>query len=345
MAIGTGAEAGEGKARAPLDKQVALQAAEWYLCLQSGEASAADRAACERWRAESAEHERAWLRAQKLGEKIGVVPASVAVPTLGRRERREGAARRKAVKMLAALIVAVPGGWLWWQHGAMPAWRADYRTAVGERRELRLADGSRLFLNTATSVDVAFDDARRALRLYAGEIQVHTAPDPWPGTQRHGPRPFVVMTGQGELRPLGTRFNVRLDGDRGESVLAVFEGRVEIRPTAAPAAARIVEAGQQARFDATQVMTPGIVTVGTAGWREGILYADRMRLADFCAELARYRRMWLRCDPVVGELRVSGAFQLDNLDAVLASLPDALPVSVIYRSRYWVTIGPAGAAT
>ena len=56
-----------------------------------------------------------------------------------------------------------------------------------------------------------------------------------------------------------------------------------------------------------------------------------MRLDAFAAELGRYRPGLLRCDPAVAPLRVSGAFQLHDTDAVLAALPATLPVSVRYR--------------
>jgi transmembrane sensor len=42
----------------------------------------------------------------------------------------------------------------------------------------------------------------------------------------------------------------------------------------------------------------------------------------------------------VAGLRISGAFQLQDTDAVLAALPSTLPVQVRYRSAYWVTIVP-----
>jgi transmembrane sensor len=63
-----------------------------------------------------------------------------------------------------------------------------------------------------------------------------------------------------------------------------------------------------------------------------------MRLQDFVAELARYRRGFLRCDPSVANLIVSGVYSVDNTDATIASLVDALPIRVQYVSRFWVSI-------
>jgi transmembrane sensor len=43
-------------------------------------------------------------------------------------------------------------------------------------------------------------------------------------------------------------------------------------------------------------------------------------------------------------LRISGAFQVRDTDAVLAALPATLPVQVRYRTPYWVTITLRAAA-
>jgi transmembrane sensor len=69
-----------------------------------------------------------------------------------------------------------------------------------------------------------------------------------------------------------------------------------------------------------------------------VLYAEEMRLADMLAEVARYRSGVLRCDPAVAQLRVSGVFQLDDTDRILAVLAQTLPVRVDARTRYWVTV-------
>jgi transmembrane sensor len=76
------------------------------------------------------------------------------------------------------------------------------------------------------------------------------------------------------------------------------------------------------------------------GWTEGVLYAEKMPLGAFCAELARYRPGLLRCAPEVAALPVSGAFQLADTDATLAALAASLPVRIELRTRWWVTIGP-----
>ena len=65
-----------------------------------------------------------------------------------------------------------------------------------------------------------------------------------------------------------------------------------------------------------------------------------MPLSAFARELNRYRPGWVRCDPQVADLLISGAFQLSDTDLVLSAVARALPVSVVYRTRYWVTLQP-----
>ena len=69
-----------------------------------------------------------------------------------------------------------------------------------------------------------------------------------------------------------------------------------------------------------------------------MLAAQDMRLDAFALELSRYRPGLLRVEPQVAGLRLSGAFQLDDTDAVLENLARMLPVDVLYRTPYWVTI-------
>jgi len=268
--------------------------------------------------------------------------------------------RRAVLRTLAALGVVAPAAWLGWQHAPWQGWTADYAAATGERRDVTLADGSRLTLNTDTAVDVVFSGTQRLVRLRRGEVYVRTAPDtatdittgtaPDTGSAGTPRRPFVVETPQGRLRALGTRFTVRLLAGQGDdppaTELVVLEHRVQVAPSGGSAPA-IVQAGQGVRFTAAQIgpmrpqaQDPSGVD-GAPGWTQGVLYADSLRLDAFLAELSRYRPGVIRCAPEVAGLRISGAFQLADTDYVLAMLRETLPVQVVLRTRWWVTVAPA----
>lgn len=312
----------------PLERAVARAAAQWLMRLHAGELSAAEQQACAHWRVADPEHERAWQRALALNQQLGLLPCGPALAALNRPRGPLPAARqpgrRVALGGLVALLTAGPMAWLLWREPA-----AEYQTAIGERRELLLPDGTRLHLNTASAVDLRFSASERRIRLRQGEIRIDTAPD------ASLQRPFLVDTAQGSLRALGTRFVVRQQGE-SHTLLVVEQGAVEIRPSGGPAL--IVRAGQQARFGAAGAQPAQPAASHAAAWAQGVLFANEMRLVDFAAELSRYRPGLLQCEPAVAGLRISGAFQLARIDAVLDALPATLPVRVLRRTRWWVTL-------
>jgi transmembrane sensor len=289
----------------------------------------ADRRACDQWRANHADHELAWQRAALVSKKFGLVPPNVGVPTL-----RNAAAmnRRSAIKTLTLLIAAGPVAWTAYRAAPWQEWAANERTATGEQREITLPDGTRLTMNTATAIDIAFDDKTRRIFLRSGEIMVTTAKD-----NAVVARPFIVESLQGSMRALGTRFIARQD--EGSSRVSVTEGAIEVTPRNNASSAFIVGAGEQANFNneagARQAIDPH-----ADAWTVGVMYAEKMALSDFIAQVSRYRPGILRCDPAIADLQVSGAFQLRDTDVVIKALVESLPIRVSFVTRYWVTVGP-----
>lgn len=316
----------------PIDKHLAREAAQWLMRMHpSAEPDAADTAACKCWRAAKAEHEFAWQRAQQLNQKFGIAPVSLGKATLNRPSL---AKRREAIKTLALAFSLAPAAWLVYRNTPHAEWTAQYRTSTGEQRQITLADGSHIQLNTNSALDVAFDAERRLLTLHSGEILIETAAD-----QHAKKRPFLVQTSDGLLRALGTRFIVRRRD--AYSDVAVFEGAVEVRSSDTTVAPLVIEASQQTRFSSTQVMLAEELNQHAADWSHGVLYAEKKRLGDFAEELTRYRKGWVRCDPAVADLLISGSFQLADTDDILQALVATLPIRVTYYSRYLVHIQAA----
>jgi len=317
----------DSQAAAPLSREIALQAAEWFVLLHSGEASEADHRAFEAWRARADVHEQAWLRALAVSQRAGSLPPTLGAPALARKQRRLGAVgRRDTVRALALLITAAPVGWLAWRAAPWMQWTSTHATATGERREWTLADGSRVQLNMASAISVRMDGTARRIRQHAGEILVETAHAP-----PYASQPFMVQTDDGQMQALGTRFIVR-KLEHG-TALAVLEGAVRVTP-AASAKAGGGHAGEQLHFDGHGASATRPVAARDSAWTLGVLYAENLRLQDFLAELSRYREGLVQCDDDVADLRVSGTYQLQDTDRILALLAQTLPVRVHERSRY-----------
>ncbi|MBP3858912.1 MAG: FecR domain-containing protein, partial [Pseudomonas sp.] len=239
----------------------------------------------------------------------------------------KSSSRRQALKLL--LLLGAGSALTWGLREQLPVTPllADFSSPVGQRRNVQLHDGSQLQLNTASAVDVQFDAQQRVIHLLEGEILLTAARDS---------RPLRVLTAHGSLQPQGARLNVRQFDERTE--VAVFAGRVALTPKDHSGSALWVEPHQQLSFNRLAWNAPRPLDAGSGAWADGMLVAAHMRLADFLAELGRYRRGQLNCDPRVANLLISGTYPVDDSERVLDLLAVSLPVRIKRFTRYWVRV-------
>lgn len=316
-----------------IDASIVKQAIVWLVTLQSGSASPADKRACAAWRAADSKHEQAWQRLYGLGQDFRVGSNGLAPPLL-RSVLRNSERNNRRIVLKSLLGLALIGGTATVIR-KQPAWQsamAEHQTATGEQRRIVLADGTRIMLNTATAIDVHFDEQLRQVILHRGEIMVETAHD-------ETGRPFELDTSNGSIRPIGTRFTVRHSEQPSITAVAVLEGAVHVTPGHGSSVR--INAGEQTHFTELAALAPFALDDSSAAWTDGVLVVERMRLADFVTELDRYRPGLLRCDPAVADLLVSGSFPLRDPDAVLALLAETLPLQVRTITRYWATVTAA----
>lgn len=334
------------QATTDLHADIVDQAIAWLVKLRSGMLDAPSQARLlaeiAQWRQAAPEHDAAWLalQASEQGfDSLRNLPPEQALRTMHTvqqiRHARQG--RRKVLRVLglsvvgAGACVAMQRPVRDWAQGSL----ADYTTAIGERRMIALPDGTQIHLDTDTAIDVRYTDAQRVIVMHRGRMFIRTGGDIDHADVR---RRFIVHAGATRLEALGTQFFVGREND--QTRLHVTEGRVAIRQVDATDDL-IAMPGQSYQIDAAGRITMLYPLDQDAyAWLDGVLIAKQMRLSEVTAQLARYRRGWLRCDPAVADLRVSGVFQLDDTDRALASLVQALPIAMVSHTRYWVTLKP-----
>nr|WP_315230874.1 FecR domain-containing protein [uncultured Albidiferax sp.] len=236
--------------------------------------------------------------------------------------------RRRAFLPALAGLAAVVGGSslvLWNQSQAQPLYTRAFSTQRGQQAELPLPDGSRVRLDTATRLEVAYYRQHREVKLLEGQAVF--------AVQTDTERPFHVLAGRTRVTVVGTRFSVRhtpgILGDEGVHV-AVEEGRVRVEPRAATQAGVVLlSPGQRSYSDAagnSGAALP-VSTAGIAPWREGRVSFDNLRLDRAVAEFARYRDPQLLIhDEGVAALRVTGVFDPMDPATFRRVLPQSLPV-------------------
>ncbi|WCT73807.1 FecR domain-containing protein [Sphingomonas naphthae] len=224
--------------------------------------------------------------------------------------------RRFVVGGVIAASAAALGltGWL---HAS-----SSYATGVGEVRDVTLADGSALHLNTDSKVTVDYSGNRRLLRLDRGEAYFDVAHDP--------ARPFDVQTRGGvTVRALGTAFNVRLREAVVE--LTVTKGVVGVA-TASRTMAKVA-AGRGAIIQPRTVALASLdkrhIEQRTA-WRDRMIELDGESVNQAIDEFNRYRSSPLVIgDQRLAPMRIGGRFRTDESDQFIAALEQSLPIRAV----------------
>ncbi|EZP62634.1 FecR domain-containing protein [Pseudomonas sp. RIT357] len=304
-----------------MSRDVARAAAQWLALLESGAATERDHAALQHWRDSHPQHEQTWQKAQSLRQRFSALPQALAMASLDRPQP----GRRAVLKRALGVAALLPTAWLISRQLPIDTWRADLRTATGERKRLPLADGASLQLNTATAVDV--DMAHRRVSLVDGELAL-TVP---------GAAAMTVQTRYGQL--LVSHADVCIRQLASGCLVSVLKGTVQVRDLSGQMAT--LQAGQQAPLKAGGLGARALFDVLQLGWRDGVLTAQNQPLGDFLRELERYRPGVLRWEPRLETLRVTGSFRLDDTDRILNLLASTLALDVQYRTRYWVSLRKA----
>ncbi|VAV99010.1 hypothetical protein MNBD_ALPHA02-1429 [hydrothermal vent metagenome] len=194
-----------------------------------------------------------------------------------------------------------------------------YQTARGGHKSISLADGSVVVLNSDTRLTVEMLPGERVIILEKGEAFFEVF--------RDENRPFKIIAGDQIVTVLGTKFAVHRRAHEIET--AVTEGRVQINILNArheESRSVIIGKGDIAKTNqgTVLVVNKGLETVNRElSWRQGFIIFDKTPLKDAAAEFNRYNdRAVIIKDPRIADIRVSGKFKTDNLEAFVRLLTD-----------------------
>lgn len=281
------------------------QAADWLARLHADDRSETDDAAFRTWLRADPRNAEAFERASNIWESIG-----------GLRDRPLSSApsrsmlSRRAVFAGGATVLIAGGLTLGWREASAGV----YQTAVGEQRRLRLDDGTRLMLDTATRVRFSATAETRQLSIAQGRVDIQIAADP---------RPFLIDAGERRASSRGGRIDVRRDGER--VALTAIEGSAQAGQSLTPLSPgkRItMVAGNADRIDQPEIDD-------LIAWQNGRLAFRDETLAQAFAEMNRYtKRPLIVSDTRVAQMRLSGIYRVGDPEAFARSLAVLLPVRV-----------------
>ncbi len=341
------------------NKLVTAEARRWMI--KSNDLTPMERKRFERWLEESDEHraefaaaKREWLALEFL-KQLQNDPVSHGDPWVARKRARRKRSRRYARPLAAAAAVAAMAVVLGWSLLAPSDYQTEYYTDVGGQLDVAAPDGSVILLNTSTRLKLHFSDEERNVFLESGEAHFEVAHDP--------SRPFVVVTGTGVVRAVGTAFTVYVD--EGQTEVTVTDGVVEIAQTpedlvasvplteltksrAAPIQNQRLTKGHNARISHTIEAVAAVdaeIIERKLSWQHGMLEFVNAPLSEVIDEVGRYTaRTLIIADPELETYPVTITAKTNNIDGLLRNLNASTSVfDVTYASDNRVLISGARA--
>lgn len=293
---------------------------EWIVRLTSGQATVSDAEALAAWKARSPAHASAFEDALRLRQALRLAgQAHIAQQTANEnviplvRPARHPLSRRA---MLGGAVAASVAGGVMLIRPPLGLWpslaelSADYRTATGEQRQVDLARGVSLQLNTQTALSVSAQADGPTVTLVSGEASFHADLD-------HAAR-LTVVAGNSTVVATRANFNILRENDGGGCVTCLdgavavrrFGNSVDLKP------------GQQLAYaNGTQGAVASVNRAQVAAWQKGLLVFHDMPFSQMVHEINRYRSgKVILADDALAKKRFNGVFHVGRLDGMVPAI-------------------------
>jgi len=241
-----------------------------------------------------------------------------------------------AAFLVMAIAVGIVVERVWLEDAPMVASVTEkLETGIGEQRNIVLADGSKLLLNTNSRITVDFSDRVRNIVLLKGEAHFIVAHDT--------SRPFTVTAGNNTVTAVGTAFNMQYVDDNAFE-LVVTDGKVLVKDRFT------VSSANQSLFTKTPVDGEGLLMFAgekatvkgdveareslsqtdiddDLAWQQGMIVFKGEPLVAVLAEIGRYTKVhFLISDDALRHRRVAGYFKVGDIDGLLGALKNSFNI-------------------
>ncbi|WP_372919176.1 FecR family protein [Salegentibacter sp.] len=201
----------------------------------------------------------------------------------------------------------------------------------GEKKEIELNDGSKIFLNSGSKISYPEDFKKDRRITLEGEAFFEVAPNP--------EKPFRIKTGNTNTTVLGTSFNINAYS-KGKEKISVSSGVVEVSSLKSPSQKIKLTKNMQLVFHKGKKT---LVTTDTSSnynaWTKNIIVLEKTSLG----ETARILENWFDIDirfenPNLKKLTISGKFKDENLETILQSIALIKNLKIEYKTPKTIII-------
>jgi len=314
-----------------LNDNIDEQAVAWFIRLRADNVSNEDRKSFNQWLEQDTAHRRAFdeicvmwgdtdlLNSLRINAKShGIAPKP--------KKKRYYLSPRIPLALAACLVLAVMLA-----SPMQVLLKADYSSAIGERKTVLLEDGSTAMLNTDSAIAVNMEDGKRSVKLFKGEVFFDVKPDP--------SRPFLVRAEHSTTRVLGTRFFVNHRQESDE--IKVLSGRVEVSDNQIWKDPVVLGEDEMVAVYDTKIGQPKKLDSKLAtSWINGFLAYENETLESVINTINRYRPgMVFFRDDSLRQLKVNGRLSIRESHDMLKVLQRTMGLKMTYVTDWVVIVG------
>lgn len=177
-------------------------------------------------------------------------------------------------------------------------------TPKGGQYRLVLADGSKVWLNAASSLrfPTAFVGEERRVEV-TGEAYFEVA--------HRTAMPFIVQKGDATIHVLGTDFNVNAYEDEAALKIALLEGSVKVNKASQSV---LIKPGQQVEIDPTGdiKLNKDVDPDEIVAWKNGYFNFSRLQIQEIMRQVARWYDVKVEYEGRIPEKHFTGIVSRDN---------------------------------
>jgi len=187
------------------------------------------------------------------------------------------------------------------------------KTPIGEKKTLRLEDGSFLTLAPDSAVNFTFDQKKRHIELVQGEIMIEVAKDT--------KRPLIVSSLHADFRAMGTRFIVQQNQQR--SRLTLLHSKVLVQTTENPKFKKIISEGQQVDVSLNGITAAKNINPITIenNLNKNQFVAEDIPLSELLEQLEHFHRVYFIYNKKqLADLRVNAVISMQQSPQTILTL-------------------------
>jgi len=245
---------------------------------------------------------------------------------------------QKAAAIL--LLPLIAGSFFWGRHSGSIPFKRNHHTvfnevfaAYGTRSAISLADGSKVWLNSGSSLKYPDRFTGRKREVYLrGEAYFEVKSD--------ASSPFLVHTSPVTVKSTGTRFNVLASGDEPHAEITLVSGKVTVNRNRKGKIREVLTVLKPDEHMAYDTLTGDFLltrgdTYKYIAWKDGKLIFRNEPMTDVMDKISRFYNVEIELrDKKLREYRYRATFEEESFSEILRLLKLSSPIEYRELERH-----------